>query len=106
MDAVERILKLESNLDSVVGIVENVVTSINTVNELIVIQKKMIDLANERIDSDREKIAILETKVDNNRRSRNGSPDNYNWKMTGPGGCDAHNIEHPCGPCITGKTRQ
>lgn len=27
----------------------------------------------------------------------------YNWKGTGPGGCDSHNIEHPCGPCITGK---
>jgi len=23
----------------------------------------------------------------------------YNWKSTGPGGCDAHCIEHPCGPC-------
>lgn len=26
----------------------------------------------------------------------------YNWKSTGPGGCDTHCIEHPCGPCITG----
>jgi len=24
----------------------------------------------------------------------------YNWKSTGPGGCDAHGIEHPCGYCI------
>lgn len=23
----------------------------------------------------------------------------YNWKSTGPGGCDSHCIEHPCGPC-------
>ncbi len=23
----------------------------------------------------------------------------YNWKSTGPGGCDTHCIEHPCGPC-------
>lgn len=28
----------------------------------------------------------------------------YNWKSVGPGGCDTHCIEHPCGPCITGKT--
>lgn len=27
----------------------------------------------------------------------------YNWTSTGPGGCDAHCIEHPCGPCITGR---
>lgn len=27
----------------------------------------------------------------------------YNWKGTGPGGCDNHCIPHPCGPCITGK---
>lgn len=26
----------------------------------------------------------------------------YNWNSTGPGGCDSHNIEHPCGKCITG----
>ena len=25
---------------------------------------------------------------------------NYNWKSEGPGGCDAHGIEHPCGRCI------
>ena len=24
----------------------------------------------------------------------------YNWTSTGPGGCDAHTIEHPCGKCI------
>ncbi len=29
----------------------------------------------------------------------------YNWKSNGPGGCDDHNIEHPCGPCITGKSK-
>lgn len=29
----------------------------------------------------------------------------YNWKSTGPGGCDSHCIEHPCGPCITGKNK-
>lgn len=23
----------------------------------------------------------------------------YNWKMEGPGGCDSHCIEHPCGEC-------
>lgn len=23
----------------------------------------------------------------------------YNWVSTGPGGCDSHCIEHPCGPC-------
>ena len=27
----------------------------------------------------------------------------YNWHSTGPGGCDDHCIEHPCGPCITGR---
>lgn len=27
----------------------------------------------------------------------------YNWKSTGPGGCDAHNIEHPCGRCLEEK---
>ena len=27
----------------------------------------------------------------------------YNWKSTGPGGCDAHNIEHPCGKCLDSK---
>lgn len=26
----------------------------------------------------------------------------YNWESTGPGGCDSHCIEHPCGPCKTG----
>lgn len=30
---------------------------------------------------------------------------NYNWKSVGPGGCDAHNIEHPCGRCINPKAR-
>ncbi len=23
-----------------------------------------------------------------------------NWISTGQGGCDAHCIEHPCGPCL------
>jgi len=23
----------------------------------------------------------------------------YKWESTGPGGCDSHCIEHPCGPC-------
>lgn len=30
---------------------------------------------------------------------------NYNWESVGPGGCDSHNIEHPCGVCITGKRK-
>lgn len=34
---------------------------------------------------------------------RENKPKLYNWKSTGPGGCDTHCIEHPCGPCITGK---
>ncbi len=25
--------------------------------------------------------------------------DKYSWTSTGPGGCDSHCIEHPCGPC-------
>ncbi len=29
----------------------------------------------------------------------------YNWKSNGPGGCDDHNIEHPCGLCIKGDSR-
>ncbi len=24
-----------------------------------------------------------------------------NWTSTGPGGCDSHCIEGPCGPCLT-----
>lgn len=24
----------------------------------------------------------------------------FNWVSTGPGGCDSHCIEHPCGPCM------
>lgn len=23
----------------------------------------------------------------------------YNWKTVSPGGCDTHNVEHPCGKC-------
>ena len=34
------------------------------------------------------------------RRKREAS---YNWDCVGPGGCDTHCIEHPCGPCITGR---
>lgn len=29
----------------------------------------------------------------------------YNWTSTGPGGCDAHCIEHPCGKCILGVSQ-
>ncbi len=30
----------------------------------------------------------------------------YNWTGDGtPGGCDSHCIPHPCGPCITGKSK-
>jgi hypothetical protein len=29
--------------------------------------------------------------------------DKYNWESVGPGGCDDHCIEHPCGKCITGS---
>ena len=29
----------------------------------------------------------------------------YNWVSVGPSGCDAHCIEFPCGPCMTGKSR-
>lgn len=25
---------------------------------------------------------------------------NYNWASDGPGGCDSHGIEHPCGRCM------
>lgn len=25
----------------------------------------------------------------------------YNWISTGPGGCDNHCVEHPCGKCAT-----
>lgn len=27
----------------------------------------------------------------------------YNWESTGPGGCDSHNVEHPCGRCLGAK---
>lgn len=30
----------------------------------------------------------------------------YNWKSEGPGGCDKHNIEHPCGFCITDENKK
>lgn len=30
--------------------------------------------------------------------------EDYNWKMVGPGGCDTHCVESPCGECITGMT--
>ena len=30
----------------------------------------------------------------------------YNWISTGPGGCDAHCIEHPCGKCILGENKK
>lgn len=26
-------------------------------------------------------------------------PSGYNWDSVGPGGCDSHNVEHPCGHC-------
>lgn len=29
--------------------------------------------------------------------------DECNWTSTGPGGCDDHNIEHPCGKCLGKK---
>ena len=30
-------------------------------------------------------------------------PRKYNWKGSGPSGCDSHCVSHPCGVCITGK---
>jgi hypothetical protein len=37
--------------------------------------------------------------------SRNGEIE-YNWVSDGPDGCDDHNIKHPCGKCITGRSRK
>lgn len=30
----------------------------------------------------------------------NSTNKEYNWVSVGPGGCDSHNIEHPCGKCL------
>lgn len=30
----------------------------------------------------------------------------YNWNSTGPGGCDSHCIEHPCGRCAQAAGRK
>lgn len=50
------------------------------------------------------KYRIMQDEDGNNDVERYASAEilnpGMNWKSTGPDGCDAHCIPHPCGPCF------
>jgi hypothetical protein len=47
----------------------------------------------------KNRFRIMQNEEGNNDVERLAFAEGYNWECTGPGGCDSHCIESPCGRC-------